>query len=206
MYFGFGSTPVAAPADTIAVISAGVRAVGARALICMGSNGFDDIPNAENVKVVREVSHAAVFPACCAVVHHGGAGTTAAGLRAGIPTLILWNGLDQPMWAAAVEHLEVGFGRRFSESTVDSLTADLHRILAPHYAARARAVATQTTTPAESLSSAADLLEDSRPSRASAADRLSARSAALAPAAPAGCQWRRSSEPGCESATASSSS
>jgi vancomycin aglycone glucosyltransferase len=114
----------------------------------------------ENVKVVREVNHAAVFPACCAAVHHGGAGTTAAGLRAGTPMLILWNGLDQPMWAAAIEYLEVGFGRRFSDSTLDSLTADLQQILSPQYAVRARTVATQMITPAESLARAADLLED----------------------------------------------
>ena len=126
----------------------------------MGANDFGGIPDAKNVKVVQEVNHAAVFPACCAVVHHGGAGTAAAGLRAGTPTLILWNGLDQPMWAAAIEYLEVGFGRRFSDSTLDSLTADLHQILSPQYAARARTVATQMTTPAESLTRAADLLED----------------------------------------------
>ena len=55
------------------------------------------------------VGQVAVFPACRAVVHHGGSGTTAAGLRAGIPTLILfafW--LDQPIWAVAVEQLKVG--------------------------------------------------------------------------------------------------
>jgi vancomycin aglycone glucosyltransferase len=126
----------------------------------LGAKDFGGVPNVENVKVVREVNHAAVFPACCAVVHHGGAGTTAAGLRAGTPTLILWNGLDQPMWAAAIEYLEVGFGRRFSDSTLDSLTADLHRILSPQYAARARTVAAQMSTSAESLTRAADLLED----------------------------------------------
>jgi len=160
VYFGFGSTPVAAPDDTIAVIDAACSRVGARALICMGANDFGGVPNVENVKVVREVNHAAVFPACGAVVHHGGAGTTAAGLRAGTPTLILWNGLDQPMWAAAIEYLEVGFGRRFSDSTLDSLTGDLHRILSPQYAARSRTVATQMTTPAESRTRAADLLEN----------------------------------------------
>jgi UDP:flavonoid glycosyltransferase YjiC (YdhE family) len=126
----------------------------------MGANDFGGVPDVENVKVVREVNHAAVFPGCCAVVHHGGAGTAAAGLRAGNPTLILWNGLDQPMWAAAIEYLEVGFGRRFSDSTLDSLTADLHRILSPQYAARAGTVATQMSTPDESLTRAADLLED----------------------------------------------
>jgi len=109
---------------------------------------------------VRAANHATVFPACGAIVHHGGAGTTAAGLRAGTPELVLWNGLDQPFWAATVTRLEVGSGRRFSETTVDSLVADLRAILTPQYAARARAVATQMTTPAESVASAADLLED----------------------------------------------
>ena len=127
IYFGFGSTPVAYPADTVAAISAACAKLGERALICSGPNDFTHIPHAEHVKVVDEIGQAAIFPLCRAVVHHGGAGTTAAGLRAGIPTLILWNGLDQPVWADSVTRLKVGFGRRFSESTVDSLVADLHR-------------------------------------------------------------------------------
>ena len=59
------------------------------------------------------MNYAASFPACRAVVHHGGAGTTAVGLRAGVPTLILWT-RDQPIWGAAVERLKVGTARRFS--------------------------------------------------------------------------------------------
>src|ERR1700733_4858532 len=160
IYFGFGSTPIAYPADTVAAISAACAQLGERALIWSGPNDFTQIPHAEHVKGVDTVGQAAIFPLCRAVVHHGGAGTTAAGLRAGIPTLILWNGLDQPVWADSVTRLKVGFGRRFSESTVDSLVADLHSVLAPHYASRAREVAAQMTTPAESLARAADLLED----------------------------------------------
>jgi UDP:flavonoid glycosyltransferase YjiC (YdhE family) len=64
------------------------------------------------------------------------------------------------MWADAVTRLEVGFGRGFSESTVNSLVADLRSILAARYAARARTVARQMSTPTESLTRAADLLED----------------------------------------------
>jgi vancomycin aglycone glucosyltransferase len=160
IYFGFGSTPIANPADTVAAISAACAQVGERALIWSGPNDFTHVPHAEHVKVVDTVGQAAIFPACRAVVHHGGAGTTAAGLRAGIPTLVLWNGLDQPLWADAVTRLKVGFGRAFSESTVNSLVADLHSVLAPHHASRAREVAAQTTTPAESITRAADLLED----------------------------------------------
>lgn len=166
VYFGFGSTPVPAPADTIAVISEACARLGVRALICMGPNNFAEISVQDHVKVTREVNHASVFPACRAVVHHGGAGTTAAGLRAGVPALVLWNGLDQPVWATSVKYLEVGLGRCFSESTLDSLIADLGEVLAPHYANRAKAVADQMTAPAESLRRAADLLE-----KAAARDR-----------------------------------
>ena len=160
VYFGFGSTPVPAPADTIGVISAACARLSVRALICLGSNDFTEIPVEDHVKVTREVNHASVFPACRAVVHHGGAGTTAAGLRAGVPALVLWNGLDQPVWATSVKYLEVGLGRCFSESTLDSLVADLNEVLTPQYANRARAIANQMTAPAESLSRAADLLEE----------------------------------------------
>jgi UDP:flavonoid glycosyltransferase YjiC (YdhE family) len=160
IYFGFGSTPIAYPADTVAAISAACAQLGERALIWSGPNDFTHIPHAEHVKGVDEVGQAAIFPLCRAVVHHGGAGTTAAGLRAGIPTLILWNGLDQPLWAAGIEQLKVGVARRFSESTAESLVADLRLILTPQYASRAHEVATQMTKPAESLARTADLLED----------------------------------------------
>ena len=123
VYFGFGSTPIAYPADTVAAISAACAQLGERALIWSGPNDFTHVPHAEHAKLVDTVGLAAIFPACRAVVHHGGAGTTAAGLRAGIPALVLWNGLDQPVWADTVTRLKVGFGRSFSESTVNSLVA-----------------------------------------------------------------------------------
>jgi vancomycin aglycone glucosyltransferase len=160
IYLGFGSMPVASPADTVAMISAACAQLGERALICSGANDCSQIPHLDHVKVVGAVSHAAVFPACRAVVHHGGAGTTARGMRAGVPTLILWIGADQPIWAAAVERLKVGSGRQFSATTQESLIADLRSILTPRYVARARDVATEMTKPAESVASAADLLED----------------------------------------------
>lgn len=97
VYFGFGSMPMAAPNDTVAVISAACARVDVRALICLGANYVDGLSDSNQVKVVREANHANVFPACRAVVHYGGAGTTAAGFRAGVPNLVLWSGLDQPV-------------------------------------------------------------------------------------------------------------
>jgi vancomycin aglycone glucosyltransferase len=159
IYVGLGSTPINTPADTIAMISAACAQLGERVLICSGPNDFTNVEHFEHVKVVPAVNHAAILPACRAIVHHGGAGTTAAGLRAGIPTLILWLWLDQPIWAAGVRRLEAGFGQRFSETTQESLVASLRVILNPHVATRAREVATYMTKPAESLARAADLLE-----------------------------------------------
>ena len=141
IYFGFGSTPIASPGDTVAMISSAACAqLGQRVLICSGPNDVTgNRASLTTSKVVRAVNHAAVFPACRAVVHHGGAGTTAAALRAGIPTLILFTvWLDQPLWAGVVKQLEVGFGRCFSETTVDTLVADSRSVLALRYVAQAR--------------------------------------------------------------------
>jgi vancomycin aglycone glucosyltransferase len=161
IYFGFGSNVhLAHPAHTVAMISAACTQLGERALICSGAIDLTDIPHTDPVKIVGAVNHSAIFPACRAVVHHGGAGTTAAALRAGIPTLVLYSILeDQPTWAAVVKQLGVGLGRSFLESTLKTLVADLNYVLAPHCLTRAREVATQMTTPAESLASAVDLLE-----------------------------------------------
>jgi UDP:flavonoid glycosyltransferase YjiC (YdhE family) len=74
------------------------------------------------------------------------AGTTAASLRAGVSALILWVGLDHPLWAAAVERLKVGSARSFPATTPDSLGADLRAILTPECLTRARDVAAQMTT------------------------------------------------------------
>jgi UDP:flavonoid glycosyltransferase YjiC (YdhE family) len=157
--FGFGSMPMESPAETIAMISAACGQLGERALICSAWTDFSSMPHADHVKVVRTMNHGAIFPACRAVVHHGGAGTTAAGLRAGVPTLILWATPERQMWGALIKRLKVGTTRRFSTITRESLVADLRQILAPPYVARAREVATQMTKPAESVSATADLVE-----------------------------------------------
>jgi UDP:flavonoid glycosyltransferase YjiC (YdhE family) len=159
--FATGSIPVESPADTVEMISAACAQLGERALVCAGGTDFGDMPVSDRVKVVGVVNYAAVFPACRAIVHHGGSGTTAASLRAGVPTLILWTAGDQPFWGNQLIRLKVGTSRRLSTTTRESLVTDLRRILTPQYASRARELATQMTNPAESIARAADLFEDS---------------------------------------------
>ncbi|WP_156687791.1 glycosyltransferase [Mycobacterium sp. Marseille-P9652] len=165
IYFGFGSTPLASPADTIAMIGAACAELGERALVGAAGADFSGVRTPDHVRVAGAVNFSSVFPACRAVVHHGGTGTTSMGLRAGIPTLVLPTDIDQTLSGSRVKRLEVGTARRFSRTTKESLVADLRTILAPEYVARARELATRMTDPAKSVAAAADLLEDFARSR-----------------------------------------
>ncbi len=162
IYFGFGSMPVQDPAEAIAMVTDVCAQLGERALICSGTldiGGVCGVDDSGQVMVVPAVQHAAVFPACRAAVHHGGAGTTAASVRAGIPTLVLWVGADQPVWARQVTRIGVGTSRRFSSTDRKSLLTALRTVLEPRYAARARSVATRIIAPSVSVTTAADLME-----------------------------------------------
>ncbi|WP_369827382.1 glycosyltransferase, partial [Mycobacterium sp. E1386] len=157
--FGSGSIPLESASATVEMISKACAKLGERALLCFGGTDFSGVPHFDHVKVVGVVNYTKIFPACRAVVHHGGSGTTAAGLRAGIPTLILWTAGDQPFWGSHIKQLKVGTSRRFSSTTPETLVKDLRMILAPEYAARAREISAQMTKPADSVGRAVDLLE-----------------------------------------------
>lgn len=163
--FGFGSMLAEFPADTVQMISAACAELGERALICAGWTDCSEVARFDDVKVVGAVNYATTFPLCRAVVHHGGAGTTAASLRAGVPTLVLPTFPDQSLWGSQVERLKVGTARPFSTTTWESLVTDLRQILAPEYITRARELAARMTKPAASLANTADLLENLSRSR-----------------------------------------
>jgi len=159
IFFGFGSVPIGSPADTVRMIASACARLGQRALIGAGGSDFTDVPSFDHVKVVGEVNYAEIFPSCRAVVHHGGAGTLAACLRAGVPQFVLWTLPDQPFFAAQLRRLKVGTGHRFSTITERSLVAGLRRILDPGHRERARALAAQVSDPAAAAAAAADLVE-----------------------------------------------
>ena len=141
------------------MISDACAELGERALVYSPVNGAAEVPPGEHVKLVGMVDYSAILPTCRAVVHHGGAGTTAAGLRAGLPTLILWDVADQPIWAGAVQRLKVGSGKRVTNITRKSLLKELRKVLAPEFVARAREISTRMSKPADARAAAADLLE-----------------------------------------------
>jgi UDP:flavonoid glycosyltransferase YjiC (YdhE family) len=159
IYFGLGSMLIESFTDMASLVSAVCAQLGERALICSGATELLNMPSSDNVKIVPALRHTTFFPACRAVVHHGGSGTTAAALRAGVPMLVLPVAFDQPMWARQIKRLKVGRARPFRAITHESLVADLQRVRAPEYLARASEVSTRTTKPSASIETAADLIE-----------------------------------------------
>lgn len=108
VYIGFGSLAGRDPGRTTDVVLEAVAEAGVRAVIATGWGGLtaDDVP--ANVHLVDGAPHDRLFPRCAAVVHHGGSGTTAAGLRAGVPSVICPFFGDQPFWGARVAAIGAG--------------------------------------------------------------------------------------------------
>lgn len=110
VYVGFGSMGFGGGADRrYAAIIDAVRRVGSRAIISSGWNTTAAIdPGGDDVLVIESAPHDWLFPQMSAVIHHGGSGTTGAGLRAGRPTLVCPVLGDQPFWAHQVHMLGAG--------------------------------------------------------------------------------------------------
>jgi len=108
VYIGFGSMVSGDMGDTLRIVLDAIRMSGVRAIISTGW-GNVALPRQENVFVAEGyVPHDWLFQHVSAVVHHGGAGTTAAGLCAGCPTLVIPFGGDQPFWALRVRMMGLG--------------------------------------------------------------------------------------------------
>ncbi|MCB9458312.1 MAG: glycosyltransferase family 1 protein [Anaerolineaceae bacterium] len=108
VYIGFGSMPDSKPEATTRTLIEAVQQTGKRAVILTGWAGFHAENAPKNVHFLKYAPHSWLFPQMAAVVHHGGAGTTASGLRAGVPTVIVPHNGDQPYWGRHVQELGVG--------------------------------------------------------------------------------------------------
>ena len=108
VYVGFGSMIGRDPERTARLVAEALRAAGVRGLLATGWGGLSPTDLGDDLFVLEQAPHDALFPHCAAVVHHGGAGTTAAGLRAGRPTVVCPFFGDQPFWGRRVHTLGVG--------------------------------------------------------------------------------------------------
>ncbi|MBD3885917.1 glycosyltransferase family 1 protein [Phormidium tenue FACHB-886] len=108
IYVGFGSMASQDAAKTTRLVIDAVRQSGQRAILATGWGGLSASEMPDTIHILQSAPHDWLFPQCLAVVHHGGAGTTGAGLRAGKPTIICPFFGDQPFWGKRVFELGVG--------------------------------------------------------------------------------------------------
>ena len=108
VYVGFGSMSSQDPEGTAELVLAALDQAGQRGVILSGWGGLQAANLPSSVLMVDSVPFSWLFPRMVAVVHHGGAGTTAAGLRAGVPSVVVPFFGDQPFWGQRVAELGVG--------------------------------------------------------------------------------------------------
>ena len=108
VYIGFGSMVNRKPEETADLALQALVRTGQRGVLSSGWGGLkkEDLP--ETVFIIGSLPHSWLFPQMAAVVHHGGVGTTAAGLWAGIPAIVTPYFGDQPFWGQRVYELGVG--------------------------------------------------------------------------------------------------
>ena len=108
VYVGFGSMSSRNPEQTAALILQALAQAKQRAIMLSGWGGLRKADLPDTVLMVDSIPFSWLFPRVAAVVHHGGAGTTAAGLRAGVPSVVVPFFGDQPFWGQRVAGLGVG--------------------------------------------------------------------------------------------------
>lgn len=144
VFVGFGSMEPANPARLSEIVASAGQQAGVRLVIQAGQAGLTQASPAPGDSIlISDVPHDWLFPQMAAVVHHAGAGTTAAGLRAGVPTVTVPKIGDQPFWAARLAALGAAPPPvPYKRLSAAALTAAIREATTrPSYRAQAQALA-----------------------------------------------------------------
>lgn len=140
VYIGFGSIVVENPNVLTRTIFDAVSMTGVRALVSKGWGGLgaDSVGIPDNVFMLGNCPHDWLFNHVSAVVHHGGAGTSAAGIKCGKPTVVVPFFGDQPFWGAMIARAGAGPAPiPFSKLNAETLATGITQALKPETLAKA---------------------------------------------------------------------
>jgi hypothetical protein len=133
IYIGFGSIVVDEPDALTATIFEAVKVTGVRALVSKGWGGLggeEDGAIPDNIHMLENTPHDWLFAKVSAVVHHGGAGTTAIGLFHGKPTMVVPFFGDQAFWGSMISNANAGPPPvPYKELTVENLAEGIKTLL-----------------------------------------------------------------------------
>lgn len=159
VYIGFGSIVVDDPDRFTALIFEAVKKAGVRALVSKGWGGLGDEGNTpENIYMLENTPHDWLFPRVSAVIHHGGAGTTAIGLKCGKPTMIVPFFGDQPFWGTMVSRAGAGAHEPipYKHLSVDAFAKGIQQCLSPEAKAAAEIIAQDIALEGDGASNAVE--------------------------------------------------
>ncbi|MET0966884.1 MAG: glycosyltransferase [Nakamurella sp.] len=161
VFVGFGSMPVIDSTAMLDMITSATDRLGARVLIGAGwSRLGQSRVCGDRARIATGVlNYDRVLPRCRVAVHHGGSGTVAAGVAAGIPTFVCSLVADNPFWGARIEQLGLGVHERFAALDEKTLAAGLSRAFQSQVGARAQEVGAAVRAETGATERAADLVE-----------------------------------------------
>jgi UDP:flavonoid glycosyltransferase YjiC (YdhE family) len=146
LYVGFGSIVVDDQIKLTRIVFEAIKNAGQRAIVSKGwgNLGVDEVDVPENILIVGSVPHDWLFERVSCVIHHGGAGTTAAGLALGRPTIIVPFFGDQQFWGGIVAAAGAGpTPIHHKQLTVEKLTGAIEMALKPSTQKKAQEIATK---------------------------------------------------------------
>ena len=135
LVFTLGSFATFAPGDFYATAAAAAQALGLRAVLLTGNDA--QAVSTEMVHVCRYAPHSLLFPRACAIIHHGGAGSTGQALRAGKPQLVVPHMGDQHDNARRIQRMGVGRTLSSRQFTTTRARAAIAAILSPSLESKA---------------------------------------------------------------------
>jgi len=147
VYLGFGSMPAPDPRKLFTVAAQVVKILNVRVVVVTGWTELTDEMKKEvfgddqRVLTVNGAPHDWLFPRCSAVVHHCGVGTTAAVLRAGVPSVGCPVYLDQPFWARRLHELGVAPKPLSFQKISTSLLVNALKAITPQMREKAKELA-----------------------------------------------------------------
>jgi sterol 3beta-glucosyltransferase len=157
VFLGFGSMPVLDPEAVLAMTARVTERLGIRAVVGAGWSQLRDSDLPKHILLLKSVDHSRLFPQCSALVHHGGAGTTFAGLMSGKPAVVYSVFADQPFWGERLKKAGGGTHFRFSEFREATLMSGLQHVLQPAVRDRAEQLGKQLEPEAGTASSVAEI-------------------------------------------------
>jgi sterol 3beta-glucosyltransferase len=162
VYVGLGSMPVRNPVGMLNLLSEVARRCGRRMVVGAGWSHMAALeePSPE-IRLVGAVDHDWLLPRCSAAVHHGGAGTTHAVVRAGLSSVVASVFADQPFWGARLMRLGLGCHVPFGRLTSDSLERGLRHVSDAAAVARAAVFAARMRSDPDPVSEAVQIIEES---------------------------------------------